>query len=99
MAAQRHQITTGSITGLDVPASVIKFVSIRHPLLFYGGLSAVALAISLAFELWAIEIYSKTGVLVTNITLISIAFGLIGLLAFFTAAFLFTLISVIRERA
>jgi len=85
--------------GLDVLASVVKFTSIRHPLLFYGGLSAVALAISLAFGLWAIEIYSKTGVLVTNITLISIAFGLVGLLALFAAVILFTLISVIREKA
>jgi glycosyltransferase involved in cell wall biosynthesis len=84
--------------GLDVLASVIKFTSIRHPLLFYGGLSAVALAVSLAFGVWAIELYSKTGVLVTNITLISIAFGLVGLLAFFTAVILFTLISVMREK-
>jgi hypothetical protein len=38
------------------------------------------------------------GVLVTNIALISIAFGLVGVLSFFVAAILFTLISVIREK-
>jgi len=84
--------------GLDVLASVIKFTSIRHPLLFYGGLSAAALSISIAFGIWAVELYSKRGVLVTNIALISIAFGLVGILAFFVAVILFTLISVIREK-
>jgi glycosyltransferase involved in cell wall biosynthesis len=84
--------------GLDVLASVIKFTSIRHPLLFYAGLSAIALSISIAFGAWAVDLYSKTGVLVTNIALIAIAFGLVGILAFFVAAILFTLISVIREK-
>ena len=85
--------------GLDVLASVLKFTSIRHPLVFYGGLSAVALSISIAFAAWAIELYSKTGTLVTNIALISIAFGFVGILALFVAAILFTLISVIKEKA
>ena len=83
---------------LDVLASVIKFTSVRHPLVFYGGASAVSLAVSIAFGAWAIELYSKTGVLVTNITLISIAFGLVGILTFFVAVILFTLISVIKEK-
>jgi glycosyltransferase involved in cell wall biosynthesis len=84
--------------GLDVIASVIKFTSIRHPLLFYGGLSAVALAISVGFGVWTIDIYSKEGRLVTNIALMSIAFGFVGILAFFAAVILFTLISVMREK-
>jgi glycosyltransferase involved in cell wall biosynthesis len=84
--------------GPDVIASLIKFISIRHPLLFYGGLSAVALATSLAFGAWAIDIYSNEGRLVTNIVLVSIAFGLVGIFAFFAAVILFTLISVIREK-
>ena len=84
--------------GLDVIASVIKFTSIRHPLLFYGGLSAVALAISLGFGAWAIDIYAREGRLVTNIALVAVAFGFVGILAFFAGVILFTLISVIREK-
>lgn len=83
---------------LDVVASVIKFTSIRHPLMFYGGLSIVTLALSIAFGVWAIELYAKHGVLVTNIALLSIAFGLVGILSLFVAVILFTLISVIREK-
>jgi hypothetical protein len=84
--------------GLDVVASLIKFTSIRHPLVFYGGISAVALVISLAFGAWALEIYSVEGRIVTNIALISMASGLVGVFAFFVAVILFTLISVIREK-
>lgn len=84
--------------GLDVVASLIKFTSIRHPLVFYGGISAVALVISLAFGAWALKIYSVEGRIVTNIALISMASGLVGVFAFFVAVILFTLISVIREK-
>jgi hypothetical protein len=47
---------------------------------------------------WTIDIYSKEGRLVTNIALMSIAFGFVGILAFFAAVILFTLISVMREK-
>jgi glycosyltransferase involved in cell wall biosynthesis len=83
---------------LDVAASVIKFTSIRHPLIFYGGFAAAALAVSTAFGIWAIDIYSREGRLVTNLTLISIAAGFVGILAFFVAVILFTVISVVREK-
>jgi hypothetical protein len=84
---------------LDVATSAVKFTSIRHPLLFYGGSATIALALSVAFGVWAFDIYAKEGRLVTNITLMSIGFGLVGVLALFTAVILFTLISVVREKA
>lgn len=84
---------------LDVAASLIKFTSIRHPLQFYGGFAALAFAVSLAFGVWALDIYAKEGRLVTNVALISIASGLVGVLALFTAIILFVIMSVIREKA
>jgi hypothetical protein len=85
--------------GLDVVASIIKFTSIRRPLQFYGGLAVAALMICIAFGIWTLDIYAKEGRIVTNIALVSIAAGLFSTLAFFTAVILFTLISVVRERA
>jgi glycosyltransferase involved in cell wall biosynthesis len=84
---------------LDVAASLIKFTSIRHPLLFYGSLAAVALVVSLAFGVWAVDIYAKEGRVVTNVALISIASGLVGIFALFTGIILFAMISVVREKA
>jgi glycosyltransferase involved in cell wall biosynthesis len=83
---------------IDVAMSALKFTSIRHPLMFYGGFAAAALALSAVFGLWALDLYAKEGRLVTNITLLSIGLGLVGMLALFTGIVLFTLISVVREK-
>lgn len=47
---------------LDVAFSLVKFVSIRHPLLFYGGFAALFLGISFAFGLMTIDYYQRWGV-------------------------------------
>ena len=82
----------------DVFFSLVKFVSIRHPLLFYGGFALIALANSFVYGIMTLNYYQTYGRVVTNLALISIASGLIGLLSLFTGIILFTMITVIRER-
>jgi len=82
---------------LDVIASILKFMSLRHPLLFYGIPGAVAFLGGISLGMLAIQQYSIEGRLVTNVALLSIAGVLTGLLAIFTAIILFTVIHVIRE--
>lgn len=84
--------------GLDVIFSMVKFTSIRHPLLVYGGFSAIAFAISLIYGFMTIDYYQRWGRVITNIALISIASGILAFLALFTGIILFTLITVIREK-
>lgn len=84
--------------GIDVLASVVKFVSIRHPLQFYGGIGLVALAVSVAFGIWTLDLFAREGRIVTNLALVAIGTGLLGTLSIFTAVILFTTISVIREK-
>lgn len=84
--------------GLDVIFSVVKFISIRHPLLFYGALAAVNLAISLIFGFMTLDYYQRWGRVITNLALVTVATGIIGFLALFTGIILFTIITVIRER-
>lgn len=83
--------------GLDVFFSVVKFVSIRHPLLFYGGFAVIALANSLFYGFLTLDYYQRWGRVITNLALISVASGIVGLLALFTGIILFTLITVVRE--
>lgn len=84
--------------GLDVVFSLVKFVSIRHPLLFYGGFSAIAFIVALVFGYQTIDYYQKWGRVITNLALVSVAAGILGFLALFTGIILFTLITVIREK-
>ena len=83
----------------DVFFSVVKFVSIRHPLLFYGGFALIALAMSFFYGIMTLNYYQTYGRVITNLALVSIASGLIGLLSLFTGIILFTLITVVREKS
>ena len=82
---------------LDVFFSLVKFVSIRHPLLFYGGFSAVMFLIATVFGVQTLDYYTRWGRVVTNLALISVAAAILGFLAFFTGVILFTLITVMRD--
>jgi glycosyltransferase involved in cell wall biosynthesis len=83
---------------LDVFFSVIKFVSIRHPFLFYGGFSTIMFIIAVAFGIQTLNYYAKWGRIVTNLALISVSAGILAFLSFFTGVILFTLITVLREK-
>jgi len=95
----RDMDAAGLIQGLDVVGSIIKHQSIRHPMRFYGLLAALFFSVGLAFGLWALDLYRVEGRLVTNIALISISSSIIGLIFFMTGVILYTLVSVLRERA
>jgi len=82
---------------LDVFFSLVKFVSIRHPLLFYGGFSALMFLIATVFGVQTLDYYTKWGRVVTNLALISVAAAILGFLSFFTGVILFTLITVMRD--
>ena len=82
---------------LDVFFSLVKFVSIRHPLLFYGGFSAVMFLIATVFGVQTLDYYTRWGRVVTNLALVSVAAGILGFLSFFTGVILFTLITIVRD--
>jgi len=84
--------------GLDVFFSVVKFISIRHPLLFYGGFSAIMFVVAVAFGMQTLDYYARWGRVITNLALISVSAGIMAFLSFFTGVILFTLITVMRER-
>jgi glycosyltransferase involved in cell wall biosynthesis len=83
--------------GFDVVISTLKFVSIDHPLRFYGIPGVVSLILSGFFIAWALQIYSAEGRLVTNIALLGIGFLIIGIVLMTTSVILYVVINVVRE--
>jgi glycosyltransferase involved in cell wall biosynthesis len=83
---------------LDVLLSILKFISISHPLTFYGGCGIASLLVSLMFGIMTLDYYRQWGRVVTNLALVSVAAGVLGFLFLFTGIILFTLITVVRER-
>tara|TARA_B110001454_G_scaffold3010_1_gene2754 strand:- start:292 stop:1170 length:879 start_codon:yes stop_codon:yes gene_type:complete len=86
------------IHGSSVIISTLKYVAMERPLTFYGIPGLVFLIIGVSFGLWAIQIFTIEGVLITNIALIGMGGVILGTVMMITATILYSIISIARER-
>jgi len=84
--------------GTSVILSTMKFISIEHPLKFYGIPGIIFLAIGLFFVVWTLQEFTETRRIITNISLIAIGSTIFGTLLTMTSVLLYSLVSVVRER-
>ena len=84
--------------GVRVLYSVFQFISLRHPLAFYGLPGIVLLGISAFIMRNALNLFSKTGYVSTNMILIAVGIAVVGVVLLATAAILYTLIALLRDR-
>jgi len=84
--------------GTSVFVSTLKFIAIEHPLQFFVIPGALILLLGLSFVLWALQLFSDSGVLVTNITLIGIACLIFGAILIVNGINLFSITHLIREK-
>ena len=84
--------------GISVILSTMKFISIEHPLKFYGITGLGFLIVGLFFTIWTIQAFTETRQIITNIALIGMGTTLTGVILIVTAILLFSLVSVVRER-
>ena len=84
--------------GASVVLSTMKFISIEHPLRFYGIPGIIFLGIGLFFTVWTIQAFTATRQIITNIALIGIGTILIGTVLLVTSIILYSLVNVVRER-
>lgn len=84
--------------GFSVILSTMKFISIEHPLKFYGIPGIVFLAIGLFFTVWALEAFTSTRQVITNVALIGIGSIIFGTMLTMTSIMLYSLVNVVRER-
>ena len=83
--------------GISVIMSTMKFVSIEHPLKFYGTSGLGFLAIGLFFIIWTLQAFTDTRQIITNVSLIGIGATLLGTILIMTAILLYSLVNVVRE--
>ena len=84
--------------GASVIFSTIKFTSIEHPIKFYGVPGLTFLGIGLFFIFWTLQLFSESGTIITNISLIGIGSIVVGIVLMVTATILYSIISVVREQ-
>jgi glycosyltransferase involved in cell wall biosynthesis len=84
--------------GIGVLYSVFQFVSLRHPLAFYGLPGIALLGIAAYFMKHALNLFSETGYVSTNLILISVGIAVVGVVLLATAAIVYTLIALLKGR-
>ena len=84
--------------GTSVILSTMKFISIEHPLKFYGIPGILFLAIGLFFIVWTIQEFTIGGSIITNISIIGIGSIILGSILTMTSILLYSVVSVVRER-
>ena len=83
--------------GTSVLLTTIKYISIEHPLKFYGIPSLIFFAVGLTFTFLSVQYYAEIGRLSTNLTLVAAGTILIGVILIITTILLYSLVSVVRE--
>jgi glycosyltransferase involved in cell wall biosynthesis len=84
--------------GIGLLYSVLQFVSLRHPLAFYGLPGIVLLGISAFFIKNALNLFSATGYVSTNMILISVGIAVVGVILLATAAIVYTLVALLKGK-
>ncbi len=84
--------------GASVIFSTMKFISIEHPLKFYGIPGIVFLGIGLFFVVWALQHFTETRQILTNLVLIGVSGVILGIVLVMNAILLYSIVNLIREK-
>ena len=84
--------------GVSVLYSVLQFLSLRHPLAFYGLPGIALLGVAALFLRNALHLFSTTGYVSTNMILISVGIAVVGVILLATAAIVYTLVALLKDR-
>ena len=83
--------------GASVLFSTVKFISIEHPLKFYGIPGTILSIIGLFFVVWTIQYFSEFGNFPPVLALIAIGSIILGAIALMTAMLLYSLVNVVKD--
>ncbi len=84
--------------GIGVLYGVIQFVSLRHPMAFYGLPGVILLIIAAIFINNALDLFSRTRFVSTNMILISVGASVVGVVLLATGAILYTMIALLKGK-
>jgi glycosyltransferase involved in cell wall biosynthesis len=85
------------IHGLDVIFSTIKHLSVRHPLIFYGLPGFVSLLIALVSGSMLVYLFNLTRYFSLPLAMITLGFGILGVILCSTALLLWILMGLLKE--
>ena len=84
--------------GVSVMAHLLKHLSFKKPLLFYGIPGLLFVITSALFMYTALDHFSETRNVSTNMILLSLGFAMMGMLLLATSAIIYTLLSLFKGK-
>ena len=84
--------------GISVVMSTMKFISIEHPLKFYGIPGTIFLIIGLFFTGWVVNEYVVSSNFPIHVALIGVSTIIVGTMLAMAAILLYSLVNVVREK-
>lgn len=84
--------------GASVTLSTLKFISIEHPLKFYGLPGIGFTMFGLFFMIWTIGIFSETRQILLSTAILSVGGLIIGTTLMMTSILLYSMVNLIREQ-
>lgn len=84
--------------GLGIVTTIIRFASLRHPLLFYGLPGVAFLIVAGYFMFSSLELFSETRFVSTNQILISVGSAVIGVVLIVTGVILSTIAALLKDK-
>ncbi len=75
---------------------LLKHMSFKKPLLFYGLPGLTLLIIASLFMYTAVDLFSTTRYVSTNMVILSLGFSIMGILLLATSAIIYTIISLFK---
>ena len=86
------------VHGIGVLVTIIRFASLRHPFTFYGLPGFAFLVFAGYFMTIALNVFSATRFVSTNLIILSIGTAIIGVVLLMTGVILYTLAALLREK-
>jgi hypothetical protein len=84
--------------GIGVLFSIVRFISLRHPFVFYGAPGLALLVIGTVFMTSALELFSQKEYVSVPQILISVGSAMIGVVLLATSIILYTMIALLKGK-
>ena len=84
--------------GIAVFTHLFRYLSFKKPLVFYGIPGLIMLVVSSLFMYSALDLFSTTRFVSTNMIIISLGFAIMGILLLATSAIVYTLITLFKGK-
>jgi len=84
--------------GSSVVMSTLKFISMEHPLKFYGIPGIVFLAIGLIFLIYTIQLFAETRQILLSSGIIGVSSVIFGSIMLMSAILLYSMVTLIRKK-